>query len=421
MSRPNPWVRLFDDDGCLRCGVRGTSETGREEETMSPTMTGNVLNWASDIEPDTLEQASRVADMPFIHRHLALMADAHRGAGSTIGSVIATKGAVIPSAVGVDLGCGISSVLTPFTSNDLPDNLDGLLAAITQNVPAGVGQGHQGEIAESDMLTSMLDDGRVNLTAKQEQTAWTQAGTLGSGNHFVEIDLDETDRVWIVLHSGSRGIGNQLASAHIENAKGLMRKYFIDLPDPDLAYLVEGTPEFGNYISAMLWAQDYAALNRTIMIDNVCSAVETFLDQPFTPLDRISCHHNFCEMEHHGDTNVWVTRKGAVRARVGDRGIIPGSMGTETFIVNGLGNPASYNSCSHGAGRRMSRSKARKTLDVATFEQSMEGKTWNAAKANQLLDEDPRSYKDIRQVMADQADLVEIQHTLHQILNYKGL
>ena len=356
--------------------------------------------------------------MPFVHGHVALMPDAHVGLGATIGSVIATRGAIMPSAVGVDIGCGMVAVETPLTSSALPDSLTDLHARISVAVPAGLGQGHN---TIATRAAALLTDDRVALTTKQERTAGTQLGSLGSGNHFVEICLDERDRVWIVLHSGSRGIGNQLANVHIEAAKGLMKQYFIELDDPDLAYLVEGTPEFDAYIAAMLWAQDYAATNRDVMVDAVVEQVGAFLGAPIDATNRIDCHHNFCEMERHHGRDLWVTRKGAIRARVGDLGVIPGSMGTRSYIVAGKGSTASYNSSSHGAGRRMSRGQARRELDVAGLRAQMLGKTWNDADANKLLDEDPRSYKDIDQVMADQQDLVKIVHTLSQILNYKGL
>jgi len=245
-------------------------------------------------------------------------------------------------------------------------------------------------------------------------------GSLGSGNHFVEVCVDERDRVWVVLHSGSRGVGNELAKVHIEGAKQLMAQYFIRLDDPDLAYLVEGTGEFRAYIEAMLWAQDYALMNREMMMDAVLLQVEAFTGYEAPTTRRINCHHNFTQMEHHHGRDVWLTRKGAIRARVGELGIIPGSMGTRSYIVEGLGNPASYCSSSHGAGRLLSRGEARRTLDLETFEQEMAGKSWNRADAENLIDEDPRAYKDIDAVMAAQVDLVRPLHSLSQLLSYKG-
>jgi tRNA-splicing ligase RtcB (3'-phosphate/5'-hydroxy nucleic acid ligase) len=333
--------------------------------------------------------------------------------------VIPTTGAVVPAAVGVDIGCGMIAVDTGLSSHALPDDLDDLHGAIRAVVPAGVGQGHDpGKARLWDHYPGTPD----RLTPRQAATATNQFGSLGSGNHFVEVCLDERDDVWVVLHSGSRGIGNQLAKAHIEGAKGLMAKHFVELEDPDLAYLVEGTPAFDAYIADMTWAQQYAMGNREAMMDATLGALATSLglDEP-PEVDRINCHHNFTQLEHHHGRDVWLTRKGAIRARSGDRGVIPGSMGTRSYIVSGAGNPASYCSCSHGAGRRLSRGAARRTLDLDGLRAQMAGKAWNDADAAALIDEDPRAYKDIDQVMEDQKDLVSIDHTLHQVLNYKGL
>jgi len=382
-----------------------------------PTMHDNVLSWASDAEDATLAQAAKTARLPFIEGHVALMPDAHIGFGSTIGSVIPTKGAVVPSAVGVDIGCGMVAAQLPANASHLPDDLGPLLSRIAAVVPAGVGQGH-------DKGRSIPDPHRADLTAKELSAATRQIGSLGSGNHFVEVCLDEDEAVWVVLHSGSRGVGNRLATRHIEGAKAMMKRWFIDLPDPDLAYLVEGTAEFDAYIAGMLWAQDYAFANRETMMMAVLEQVALFLGREqgdFLPASQVNCHHNFTERENHRGQNVLLTRKGAIRARVGDRGVIPGSMGTRSYIVTGRGNPASYDSCSHGAGRRMSRGAARRSLDVESFRASMTGKTWLDGSATDLLDEDPRAYKDIDQVMADQADLVTVDHVLTQVLNYKGL
>jgi len=378
-----------------------------------PTMNGNVLNWASDIEPDTILQAQKAARLPFVAGHVALMADAHVGFGATIGSVIPTEGAVVPSAVGVDIGCGMIACHLPLTSKDLPDNLDELHHSISRSVPAGVGQGHAS--------ARQIDKPIFDLTDKELKAAETQMGSLGSGNHFVEVCLDENDGVWVVLHSGSRGVGNQLATRYIDKAKANMKAYFIHLEDPDLAYLVEGTDDFNEYIAAMLWAQDWALVNRETMMDAVLKDVRYFLSRhDLREVQRINSHHNFCVKENHHGRNVWLTRKGAIRARQGDLGIIPGSMGTRSYIVEGLGNPASYNSCSHGAGRRLSRGQAKRSLDIDEFRKQMAGKSWDADNAAGLLDEAPKAYKQIEQVMADQADLVRPLHELHQILSYKG-
>lgn len=382
-------------------------------------MHGNVLNWASQLEDQAREQAERTAALPFVAGHLALMPDAHWGMGATIGSVIPTQGAVIPAAVGVDIGCGMIAAELPFTADLLPDDLDRLLGYIGDVVPAGVGQGHDTEREMGDLREAARSG--PELTDKQWKKAASQMGTLGSGNHFVEVCTDERERVWVVLHSGSRGIGNELAKVHIDGAKKMMARYFIELDDPDLAYLVEGTPEFDAYITAMLWAQDYALVNRERMMHMILVQMGAFIGRDFAVSSAINCHHNFTEQEHHHGRNVWLTRKGAIRAREGDLAVIPGSMGTSSYIVEGLGNPASYQSCSHGAGRTMSRGRARRELDLDTFKAEMGDRSWLSDKAGALLDEDPRAYKDIDMVMADQADLVRVRHTLTQILNYKGV
>lgn len=377
-----------------------------------------LLSWGSLVEPNTIEQAARTSRLPFVAGHVALMPDAHIGMGATIGSVIPTLGAIIPSAVGVDIGCGMIAVETHLRGDDLPDDLGKLHSRIAQVVPAGVGTSHD---------SPRYCGTPARFSQKEASTAAKQVGTLGSGNHFVEICLDERFVVWVVLHSGSRGIGNQLATKHIAGAKKLMKQYFIELEDPDLAYLVEGTPDFQAYIDDMLWAQDYALLNRELMMNAVL--VELFSATFPTSFsgERINCHHNFTQREHHHGKNLWITRKGAIQARVGDKGVIPGSMGTRSYIVSGKGNEASYSSCAHGAGRAMSRGQALKAFTVSDLNAAMEGKTWNgsseawgATNAKALLDEHPLSYKDIDTVMADQADLVTIEHTLSQILNYKG-
>ena len=396
-----------------------------------PERIGNVLSWGSDVEENTIEQAAKASRLPFVKGHLALMPDAHVGMGATIGSVIPTKGAIIPSAVGVDIGCGMIAAGTDLTANDLPEDMGRFLSHIERVVPAGVGKGHafaNREVRDHRSSGVPVYTGASTLSGKQEAKVANQFGTLGSGNHFVEVCLDDGDRVWVVLHSGSRGIGNQLATQHIEGAKGLMKKLFISLEDPDLAYLVEDTPEFDAYIADMLWAQEYARANREAMMDAVLTELWSFLGtgepggpaHPGSEVARINCHHNYTEREHHLGQDVWLTRKGAIRAREGDLGVIPGSMGTSSYIVRGLGNPASYHSCSHGAGRRLSRSRARKEVSLEEFKLSMEGREWQSGKADQLIDEAPQAYKDIDQVMADQADLVTVEHTLHQILNYKG-
>ena len=378
----------------------------------------SVLSWASSLEPAALEQARRTASLPFVVKPLALMPDAHLGKGSTVGSVIATEGAIIPAAVGVDIGCGMAAVETTLTSTDLPDDLSALHDRIRAAVPAGLGRGH--EEREVDVMTVVTRAPATELDDKQLATARSQYGSLGSGNHFVEVCLDERDRVWIVLHSGSRGIGNQLAVKHIAVAAGLMKDYFISLPDPDLAYLVQGTPQFRDYVQDLLWAQAYARANREAMLTAVLDEVEGFLGRFGVESSRVNCHHNFTQQERHRGRMLWITRKGAIEADAGRPGIIPGSMGTRSYIVEGLGSAASYHSCSHGAGRRLSRKAASRTLSVDTLRAAMAGRAWNEQDAERLVDEHPAAYKDIDEVMADQRDLVRPVHTLSQILNYKG-
>ena len=387
---------------------------------MPEMVSDNVLSWAVDADEKVVEQASKTAGLPFVERPLALMADAHVGKGATIGSVIATSGAIIPAAVGVDVGCGVIAAKLTGTQEQLPDDLERLHTSIARLVPAGVGvesRGNAGRAVSAIVEGSPFNPDEVTVARKQ-------LGTLGSGNHFVEVCADESGVVWVVIHSGSRGFGNKFATRFIETAKGLMAKYFIDLQDKDLAYLVEDTQQFDDYVKCMLSAQRYAAVNRETMMFNVISALCEVLgvDGAHDSIvdHTINCHHNYTEMEHHHGRNVWVTRKGAIRARSGDLGVIPGSMGTCSYVVEGLGNPASYCSSSHGAGRLMSRAEAKRRLDVDGLEQAMDGKVWDAKKAGKLIDEDPRAYKDIDAVMAAQSDLVKVHHKLVQLLNYKG-
>lgn len=390
-----------------------------------------LISWASEIDDGTIRQAERTARLPIVTGHVALMSDAHFGMGATVGSVIPTKGAIIPAAVGVDIGCGMIAMETSLSATDLPDSLEALMPKISRAVPAGVGQGHEHSTRRSD---TWLRDHRPasTLDPKQAKTAGDQLGTLGSGNHFAEICLDERDRVWLVLHSGSRGIGNQLAQGHIKGARQLAKDLELRLEDPDLAYFLEGTPGFDHYIADMLWAQDYALENREAMMVAFANEFFKFVGTG-RQTRKINCHHNFTQREKFPSVvaafggietrdlrDVWITRKGAIKADKGDFGVIPGSMGTRSYIVEGLGNHLSWNSCSHGAGRRMSRGEAKRTFTIEDLAKQMEGKVWLHDKATALLDEIPTSYKDIDQVMADQADLVRVEHTLHQILNYKG-
>lgn len=377
----------------------------------------NLLSWASEIDPGAIEQAARASRLPFVSGHVALMPDAHVGIGATVGSVIPTEGAIIPAAVGVDIGCGMVATETTLTAADLPDTLDALMPLVERRIPAGVGKGH--EDRATDRALGDLGLPHTDLSSKQERTVATQFGTLGSGNHFVEICLDERDRVWTVLHSGSRGIGNQLATRHIAAAKALMRRYFVGLEDPDLAYLVQGTSEFTAYVEDMLWSQRYAMASRARMDEVLSQALFQVVGRG-SRVRVINCHHNFTQRERHHGRDMWITRKGAIKAGTGDEGVIPGSMGTRSYIVRGLGNPSSYHSCSHGAGRRMSRGRAKKELTAASLVEAMGGRTWNANRASALVDEHPEAYKPIDLVMEDQKDLVAVQHTLSQVFNYKG-
>jgi tRNA-splicing ligase RtcB len=382
-----------------------------------------LLIWASDLEPDTLAQAERTARLPFVAGHVALMADAHLGMGATVGSVIPTDGAIIPAAVGVDIGCGMIAVETGITSAALPDDLTRLLHRLERVIPAGVGKGHSASSPGRAWLEAHPN--RSVTEGKLEKRAAAQFGSLGAGNHFVEVCLDPGDTVWLVLHSGSRGVGNKLAMHHIEVAKGSLREHLAALGDPDLAYLTEGSRAFDRYITDLLWAQDYARANRARMMDALLAALDRELRrggsaERVTERRRIQCHHNYTARERHRGRELWITRKGAIRAGVGDLGVIPGSMGTSSFIVRGLGNPDAFESSAHGAGRRMSRRQAKKRFTAEQLTEQMAGKTWLADRPRALLDEIPSSYKDIHTVMRDQADLVEIETELTQILNYKG-
>jgi tRNA-splicing ligase RtcB len=385
---------------------------------MPTNINDKLISWASDIDPGTIRQAEKAARLPIVEGHVALMPDAHVGIGATVGSVIPTKGAVIPSAVGVDIGCGMIAAELDVTEGQLPDTLEPLLGRIERVIPAGVGKGHDTVARNADQWLA-ANKPATELSADRAAKAAKQFGTLGSGNHFLELCVDERARVWVVLHSGSRGMGNQLAQAHIAKARNLAKEALLKLEDPDLAYFVQGTPEFDAYIADMLWAQDYARANRDQMMDNAMREVFAFVGFG-RETQRINCHHNFTQPEIHDGKELWVTRKGAIKADVGDLGVIPGSMGTRSYIVAGKGNPASWMSCSHGAGRRHSRTQAKKLFSTADLAAQMAGKVWLSGRADALVDEIPSAYKDIDQVMADQADLVEVLHTLHQVLNYKG-
>jgi RNA-splicing ligase RtcB len=377
-----------------------------------------LLSWASELDEQTLAQARRTARLPIIDGHVALMPDAHLGIGATVGSVIPTRDAIIPAAVGVDIGCGMIAVETDLDASDLPDALDPLLPRIDRAIPAGVGKGHRGR-ATAGRAWLAAHPPRADFSPKQVDRTVTQFGTLGSGNHFLSAALDGRERVWTVVHSGSRGIGNELATTHIDRARKLAAEAGLQLEDRDLAYFSEGTDEFDAYLADMLWAQDYARANREQMMDTLLEELFSFVGAG-AEVQRINCHHNYSARESHEGVELWITRKGAIRARKDDHGVIPGSMGNDIHIVRGLGNPASYESCAHGAGRRHSRRQAKKRFTIDELREQMKDKTWNRDRATALLDEIPGAYKDLAQVMADQADLVEAEHSMREILNYKG-
>lgn len=383
----------------------------------------NVRNWASEIDPKTLDQAAASAKLPILAGPVALMPDAHFGYGVTVGSVIATDGAIIPSAVGVDVGCGMAAVRTDLRAEDLPDNLSPLLKLVEKHVPAGVGNSHASSTKFADNWFKEWGMPQ-HFDQKQRERALNQFGTLGSGNHFAEISLDEEGNVWVVLHSGSRGIGNEIATNHIKQAgRDFGNVVTGEHYDPDLAWLVQGTEPFRAYTTDLNWLQAYAFGNRDAMLAAMTHHFFNFVGKG-SAVDIINCHHNYAAEETHeidGELKkVWVTRKGAIRALEGDRGIIPGSMGTSTYIVEGLGNPLSWGSCSHGAGRRMSRAQAKKRLTIASLNEKMAGRTWLDDRPQSLLDEHPDAYKDIEAVIADQSDLARILYKLDAILNYKG-
>jgi RNA-splicing ligase RtcB len=378
----------------------------------------NVLSWASELDELTRAQAETTARLPILAGHLALMPDAHLGKGATIGSVIPTESAVIPSAVGVDIGCGMAARRLDVTQGSLPHGLGAWISTMEATVPAGLGHWH-GEPSEAAL--EWMASHPPPPTLEHPDRAAAQLGTLGSGNHFIELAADEDSRVWILLHSGSRGGGKKLATMHTKTARKLHEGLGTRLEDPELAWLQEGTPKFDAYIRDLRWSQAYARANRRLMLESTHRALESVLRREVATADEVNCHHNFTERERHAGREVWVTRKGAIRARVGDRGLIPGAMGQRSYVVRGLGNAAAYESCAHGAGRRMSRRQARKQLSIESFPEAMGLAAWQHASAKALLDEHPSAYKPIDVVMRDQADLVEIEHELHGIANYKGV
>lgn len=391
--------------------------------------------WTSDIEPEAMKQLENTSELPFIHRHVAAMPDVHWGMGATVGSVIATKRALVPAAVGVDIGCGMNAVKLSLRAEQLPDNLSALRSALEAAIPHGRtdngGKGDRGAWGNMpegvlESFTRLAQDPRlVGVRIKHPKMVkhddfGRHLGTLGTGNHFVELCIDKEGFCWLMLHSGSRGIGNRIGTYFIEKAKEEMERWHIKLPDPNLAYLPAGTDLFDDYWNAMQWAQDFAATNRDIMMNTALKAVDACLPALDMQVSdtAINCHHNYATIENHFGENVYVTRKGAVRARLGDLGIIPGSMGARSFIVRGKGNPDSFCSCSHGAGRKMSRTAAKKLFTVADLELQTAGV--ECRKDAEVVDEIPGAYKDIQTVMDNQSDLVEIVAELKQVVCVKG-
>jgi tRNA-splicing ligase RtcB len=382
--------------------------------------------WTEELDERSRTQLLNLSKLPFIHRHVAAMPDVHAGIGATIGSVIATDRAIIPAAVGVDIGCGMAAARTSLGAEQLDERaLKKIFDQISRDVPVGRSQ-HRDERALTDAATPFAATLEA-LTEKHPQllkafgrfSNWiNQIGTLGGGNHFIEVCLDESGRVWVMLHSGSRGIGNAIGHYFIELARRDMERWMIQLPDRDLAYLPEGSEHFDDYVAAVSWAQAYARTNREQMMTLVLAALARHLPPFSVTTEVVNCHHNYVEREHHFGSNVWVTRKGAIRAREGDLGIIPGSMGARSYIVRGKGNPESFCSCAHGAGRRMSRTAAEKQFTPADLAEQTQGVICRKDKG--VLDEIPGAYKDIDQVMANQADLVEVVHTLKQVVCVKG-
>jgi tRNA-splicing ligase RtcB len=393
-----------------------------------------IKAWTKGVsfEKEAEEQVRNVAKLPFVFRWVAVMPDVHLGIGATVGSVVPTKGAIIPAAVGVDIGCGMMAIQTSLKARDLPEDLRAIRTAIEKAVPHGRtdnggrndrGAWHDipGSVGEAWLKLKVRYDAIVAKHTKLDRgNHVNHLGTLGTGNHFIEVCLDESEGVWFMLHSGSRGVGNRIGSFFIELAKEDMRRWFVNLPHEDLAYLPEGTDHIKDYTEAVGWAQDFARMNRDLMMKAVIDAVGLAPGiPPFKAgLQAVNCHHTYVERENHFGENVLVTRKGAVRARLGDMGIIPGSMGSRSYIVRGKGNPESFMSCSHGAGRSMSRTAARKKFTVADHAAATAG--IECRKDEDVIDETPMAYKSIDAVMEAQSDLVEVAHTLRQVVCVKG-
>ncbi|MXY44606.1 MAG: RtcB family protein [Dehalococcoidia bacterium] len=389
-----------------------------------------AISWVppEQIESIAMQQIVKLASMPFIFKHVAVMPDCHVGMGATVGSCIPTDGAIIPAAVGVDIGCGMVAVRTPLSRSDLPADLSGIREGIERRIPLSAGKYDRRLSSTAKVRVTTLEEkagDRLSPYRKLSGRAdWRlQLGSLGSGNHFIEITVDESGSVWAFLHSGSRGIGNKIAMQHIRTAQRLMKRQSVRLPDRDLAYLTEGTEEFDDYIRDLRWAQDFALLNREEMMDRVMTELSYTLygeggHEGELELERIQCHHNFTQKERHYGKDVWVSRKGAIQAKEGQMGLIPGSMGTASYVVRGLGSEAAFETAPHGAGRRFSRSQARKRFTMDDFDRDMQG--IEVRRSKEFIDELPGAYKDIDMVMEQSKDLVEIVHTFRQIVNVKG-
>lgn len=418
-----------------------------------------VKIWTDEIDSMTYDQLNNMSQLPFIHKHISVMPDGHGGKGACVGSVIPTNGAIIPAAVGVDIGCGMMAVETNLTSHDFNDSLlNELNQSLQRSIPTGGGAGYNDNFKDSkfntfefalsnrtnswDLLQNRLCEGlkgsydrsliqhilikHPDIYGKNRKGSidllykkgYLQLGSLGGGNHFIEICVDERDVIWVMLHSGSRGIGNIIGNYFIGLAKKEMERFFIQLPDKDLSYLVDGTEYFEDYIDALNWCQEYARINREVMMDSIFAQIRHKIPHVEYGKFAINCHHNYTNKENHYGKNIWVSRKGAIRAREGDMGIIPGSMGAKSFIVRGKGSNESFHSCSHGAGRKMSRTEAKKQFNFEDLKRQTNGIACSLRES--IVDEIPSAYKDIDTVMENQKDLVEVVHTLKQILNIKG-
>lgn len=385
-------------------------------------VTKRFMNWASILEDNTRAQVQMTSEMPFIFPHIALMPDAHLGKGCAVGAVLPTLGAIMPAAVGVDIGCGMIAVRTQFRVGELPFDRKPLREAIEEAVP--LSKGNYNTAVTNDQTKCRIEDlsaraANAHFDPATYAANWQlQLGTLGSGNHFIEVSVDEENRVWLFLHSGSRGVGNRIAVHHIKVAQAQCAKWWITLPDPDLAYLVEGTDEFWAYVRELRWAQHFALLNREEMMDRVIECFEHWVGADVEESERVNCHHNYTMQEKHFGKDVWLSRKGAIDAGKGVAGLIPGSMGTRSYVVEGKGNRLALNSSPHGAGREYGRKHAQRTFTYEQLVKSMEGIEWSGSE--EFIDEIPMAYKDIDVVMKDADDLVEVKHVLRQIINVKG-